>query len=100
MRHDGKKLQCTMQRDILGLACDSFTCFFFFLNHIMPIVVSDDGQGMFCFQCLTDAYVHGATQDDKSPPPCMRLQAVVAVVLTYPPPHLSMRAGVGFFLPM
>ena len=40
------------------------------------------------------------TQDDKSPPPCMRLQAGVAVVLTYPPPRLYMRAGVGFSHPM
>src|ERR1700678_1298358 len=64
---------------------------FFFLNHIMPIIVSDDGQGMFSFQCLTDAYVHGATQDDKSPPPCMQLQARVAVVLTYPTPNELLR---------
>jgi hypothetical protein len=97
MRYDGKKLQCTMQQNILGLVCDRFTHFFFFLNHIMPIIVSDDGEGMFCFQCLTDAYVHGATQNDESPPPCMRLQAVV---LTYPPPRLYMQARVGFFLPM
>src|SRR5271168_4783436 len=30
-----------------------------------------------------------ATQDDESPPPCMRLQAGVAVVLTYPTPTPS-----------
>src|SRR5271168_309014 len=32
-----------------------------------------------------------ATQDDKSPPSCMRLQAGVAVVLTYPTPNKSLR---------
>src|ERR1700678_2263348 len=41
-----------------------------------------------------------ATQDDKSPPPCMQLQAGVGLFLrtqTHPPPHLQLQDGVGFF---
>src|SRR5271155_3351735 len=43
------------------------------------------------------------TQDDKSPPPCMQLQAGVGFNFlpsnTNPPPRLQLRDGVGFFPP-
>ena len=43
------------------------------------------------------------TQDDKSPPPCMQLQAGVGFNFLpsnmNPPPRLQLRDGVGFFPP-
>src|SRR5271155_4303207 len=58
--------------------------------------------GKVCFSydilLITDNDI--AMQDDKSPPPCMQLQAGVGFLLpmrTHPPPRLQLRDGVGFF---
>src|ERR1700678_3139543 len=58
--------------------------------------------GKVCFShdtlLITDD--NSTTQDDKSPPPCMQLQAGVGFFLpmrTHPPPRLQLRDGVGFF---
>src|ERR1700678_1031124 len=63
------------------------------------------GKVCFSYDILLITDNDRATQDDKSPPPCMQLQAGVGFFLpmqTHPPPRLQLRDGVlqdrvGFF---
>src|ERR1700678_193228 len=57
------------------------------------------GKVCFSYDILLITDNDSATQDDKSPPPCMQLRAGVGFFLptrTHPPPRLQLRDGVSF----
>src|ERR1700678_3093363 len=70
------------------------------LTTIMPVVISDNGQGMLSLYTLLITDLNdSATQDDKSPPPCMQLQVGVGLFLR--PTHplaCNCETGWGFFI--